>query len=135
MYMQKISLRTDTCIMNTEEMERFRQLIMKKKADIFSQLGYLRTVNENPAKTSSNPLHVEDEVSDTIEREIAYNLAHREENSLKHLNEALERISKGTYGVCQTCGEDISKFRLEAVPHATQCIKCQSKEEKKRRGL
>lgn len=131
----EISFETDTRIMTKEEMERFRQLILKKKKEIFLQLGYLRTVNENPAKTSSNPLHVEDEVSDTIEREIAYNLAHREKNSLENLNQALERINKGTYGVCQTCGEDINKARLEAVLHATQCIKCQSREEKRRRGL
>ncbi|MHB9027245.1 MAG: TraR/DksA family transcriptional regulator [Candidatus Latescibacterota bacterium] len=121
--------------MNKEEMECFRQLILKKKRDLLSQLGYLKTINDNPAKTSSNPFHVEDEVSDTIDREVAFTLAHREKMYLRHLNHALERIDNGTYGACQTCGEDINKPRLEAVPHATQCVKCQNSEEKRRRGL
>ena len=120
--------------MNKEEMEVFRQLILKKKRDILS-IRSMEVINDNPAKTSSNPYYMEDEVSDTIEREIAYNLAHREKTSLQNLNKALERIDNGTYGACQTCGEDINKPRLEAIPHATQCIKCQSKEEKRRRGL
>lgn len=120
--------------MNKEEMERFRQLILKKKRAVLS-IRSLERINENPAKTASNPYYMEDEVSETQEREIAYALASREKQSLKQLNQALERISKGTYGACQTCGEDINKPRLEAVPHATQCIKCQSKEEKRRRGL
>jgi DnaK suppressor protein len=121
--------------MNKEEMESFRKLIVNKKIEIFAQLGYLRTINDNLAKTSSNPLHVEDEVSDTIEREIAYNLAHREKNTLQLLNQALERINNGTYGICLTCGAEINKPRLEALPTAAQCVICQNKEEKRRRGL
>lgn len=121
--------------MKKAEMEYYRQLILHKKRELLTQLGYLQTVNENPAKTSSNPYHVEDEVSDNIEREIAFTLAHREERYLHHLNQALERINSGTYGACESCGEDINKPRLEAVPHTTQCITCKSKEEKKRRGL
>ncbi len=39
---------------------------------------------------------------------------------------ALDRIQKGTYGECETCGESIGKKRLEAIPHAVQCINCAS---------
>jgi DnaK suppressor protein len=120
--------------MNQEEMDHFRQLIMQKKRDILS-IRPLDAIKDNLAKTVSNPLYVEDEVSEAIEREIAYALASREKQSLQQLNQALERIMKGTYGVCLTCGEEINKLRLEAVLHATQCIKCQSKEEKRHRGL
>ena len=56
--------------------------------------------------------------------------ASKEGRYLHHLNEALDRIESGTFGVCRTCGQEISKARLEAVPHATQCIQCKSREER-----
>jgi RNA polymerase-binding transcription factor DksA len=39
---------------------------------------------------------------------------------------ALERIAEGTYGECVNCGEPVGEKRLEAIPHAPQCIKCAS---------
>ena len=47
---------------------------------------------------------------------------------LHHLREALRRIGDGAYGICR-CGKEISRDRLEALPHATMCIECKSKEE------
>lgn len=44
------------------------------------------------------------------------------EKSLKHVDHALERIQKGTYGVCEVCGVEINPNRLEANPYATTCI-------------
>lgn len=43
---------------------------------------------------------------------------------LRQIGRALERIEAGDYGKCETCGSEISKNRLEAVPHASHCIKC-----------
>ena len=76
-----------------------------------------------------------DQGTDTMEREMAFSLASREGRYLHHLNEALGRIEKGLYGKCRTCDNNISVKRLEAVPHATQCIKCKNSEEKKKRGM
>ena len=43
------------------------------------------------------------------------------------IDEALEKIEEGTYGVCEVCGKNIPKKRLEALPEATMCIKCHTK--------
>lgn len=43
---------------------------------------------------------------------------------IRQIEEALRRISEGSYGVCANCGEDIAPKRLEALPTATRCIKC-----------
>ena len=45
---------------------------------------------------------------------------------IARIETALSRIADGTYGECATCGDDIPPARLEAVPHAAQCIKCAS---------
>lgn len=47
----------------------------------------------------------------------------------KMLDRALESLRRGTYGVCQSCGAQISARRLEAVPDAALCISCQEQME------
>ncbi len=127
--------------MDKNETNYFRNLILKKKQDLLAELGYLEsasmsvTSKDQAGDLSSYSFHMADQGSDTMEREIAFTLASREGRYLHHLNEALERIDSGSYGKCRTCGGEISKPRLEAVPHATQCIKCKNTEEKRQRGL
>ncbi|MCD6308019.1 MAG: TraR/DksA C4-type zinc finger protein [Candidatus Latescibacteria bacterium] len=127
--------------MTKKELERFRQLIMKKKEELFAELGFLEsssmsgTSKDQSGDLSSYSFHMADQGTDTMDREMAYTLASREGRYLHHLNEALGRIENGTYGKCRTCNMDISTARLEAVPHATQCIKCKNAEEKKQRGM
>lgn len=50
-------------------------------------------------------------------------------NSLDDVNEALEKIDAGTYGVCSSCGDEIKMKRLEIVPSATLCIECRNKKQ------
>jgi RNA polymerase-binding transcription factor len=47
-----------------------------------------------------------------------------EVHEIQQIQEALKRISEGTYGICVTCGEDIDPKRLKALPTATRCISC-----------
>jgi RNA polymerase-binding protein DksA len=68
--------------------------------------------------------------TDAQEREKKFQLASKSGRLIYHIDEALRRIKDGTFGACQTCGKDISKARLEAVPHARLCIDCKEKEEK-----
>lgn len=127
--------------MTHKELEFFRKLIIRKKDELFAELGYLEssamsaTSKDQAGDLSSYSFHMADQGTDTMDREMAFTFASREGRYLHHLNEALERIENGTYGKCRSCGGEISKARLEAVPHATQCIKCKNAEEKKQRGL
>ena len=127
--------------MTKKELKYFRDLIKKKKEELLAELGYLESASMNvTAKDQSGDLssysfHMADQGTDTMEREMAFTFASREGRYLHHLNEALERIEGGTYGKCRSCGERIAKARLEAVPHATQCINCKNAEEKKQRGM
>jgi len=127
--------------MNKNDLEYFKGLIVSKKEELLSELGYLEnssmsaTAKDQSGDLSSYSYHMADQGTDTMDREMAFSLASREGRYLHHLNEALERIEKGTYGICRSCGKEISRTRLEAVPNATQCINCKNAEEKKQRGL
>jgi len=57
-----------------------------------------------------------DEVVDAIGNETA--------QSIRDIQSALARIEDGTYGECESCGGDIGRGRLEAIPEATRCVNC-----------
>jgi RNA polymerase-binding transcription factor DksA len=63
----------------------------------------------------------------TAERGEAETLAAELSDALADVDAALERLSAGTYGICDRCGQTISVSRLEAKPAARRCITCASK--------
>ena len=112
--------------MKKKDLKYFNDLILKKKEDLFVELGYLEkaslntTTKDQSGDLSSYSFHMADQGTDTMEREMAFSLASREGRYLHHLNEALARIENGTYGKCRTCDKDISRERLEAVPRSAK---------------
>lgn len=78
---------------------------------------------ESPGYRYSN--HMADEASDVFEQ--AKNLALHQnlECLLARMENALTKLEKGTYGVCEECGDRIDPARLRALPYATLCFECQ----------
>jgi DnaK suppressor protein len=66
---------------------------------------------------------------DTSRGEVASQIAEVESSELQRIEEALSKINTGEYGECNDCGKSIPLARLEAIPYATLCIKCQTKAE------
>jgi DnaK suppressor protein len=67
----------------------------------------------------------------TFEREHELALIHNIRELLAQNERALARITSGTYGVCESCGEPIGKARLQAFPRATLCVACKQREERR----
>jgi DnaK suppressor protein len=118
-----------------QDLAHFEKLIMQKREDLVKELGYLKETSmeksyqDYTGEVSTYSYHMADQGTDAQEREKAFMFASREGKYLTYLDRAMERIKAGTYGICQECGEPISKARLEAVPTATLCIACKSKKE------
>ncbi|OGE24821.1 MAG: hypothetical protein A3J42_08350 [Candidatus Dadabacteria bacterium RIFCSPHIGHO2_12_FULL_53_21] len=66
-----------------------------------------------------------DHASTDRDRELALMLADREREKLTHVDDALKRIETGTYGICESCEEEIDKERLAAMPFTKLCLSCQ----------
>lgn len=77
--------------------------------------------------------HMADVCSDNSRHEMELRLMTEEGNVLELIEQAIQRLIAGKYGICQDCGERISEARLEARPHAVYCIKCKSEREKNNR--
>jgi len=121
--------------MDQKQLEHYKKIILAKRQELVEQLDKLKNsglntaVRDGSGDHSSYTLHMADQGTDTMEREKQYLFASREQNFLYHLDLALERIEKGDFGICISCGNEIGAARLDAVPHVRLCINCKSKEE------
>jgi DnaK suppressor protein len=105
--------------MTKSELNKYKALLEAKQAEL---AGGLRNREGIAIEKTADAL---DEVQLAGERELAIRNLDRESNLLRNVRSALARIAEGSYGVCLHCEEDISPKRLNAVPWASYCIKCQ----------
>jgi DnaK suppressor protein len=98
--------------------------LLKERDDLLRGL----TRKESPNEISSHGDLV-DQSTNFSEHEVMLGLAEHDRNRLQEINHALEKIDKGTYGVCEMSGELISDERLMAMPTARYSVKCQAKME------
>ena len=78
-----------------------------------------RDVSQDPADKASN----------SYTKELLFSQSTNERNTLKLIEEALDRIAEGSFGECINCGEEITPKRLDAIPWAPHCIRCQELQE------
>jgi DnaK suppressor protein len=122
--------------MGKPELKFFENLLNEKKETLIQELGYLEdntmrlNSKEGAGDLSSHAYHLADHATETQDREQAFHMASREGKYLFYIEEALDRVRAGTFGVCKKCGKLIPKARLEAVPTAKMCIECKTKQER-----
>jgi len=95
--------------------------------------GYLHdSQREASGDLSAYSIHMADIAADSYERDKSAELADNINNILYEIDEALYRIEKGEYGLCEVCHNKINEERLQAMPYARTCIDCQKKKENPR---
>jgi DnaK suppressor protein len=113
-------------IMKKKDTEYFRKLLTERVEILLSEAS--RTVSGMTGEIANFP-DPTDRASLEADRNFMLRIRDRERKLIMKIRDALERIDKGTYGICQTCGSEISIKRLKARPVTTQCIDCKTKEE------
>lgn len=130
-----------------EDLDHFREVILEKRNEIIEQLQNLREQMMDPTtgqyvnENSPYSLHMAEQGTDAMEREKIFLWAQRENKFLGYLDDALQRIENGTYGICIECIDEpqhlcptcplVPKERLVAVPHSQLCLPVKQKQEKK----
>lgn len=103
--------------------ERFSEALTLKSRELRASMSA-----QNAAQVVARPDHVSDE-GDLSQRShdewIFLNRNKLEAKVLRDVEDALRRVESGRFGVCQECGEPISRKRLEALPWAKYCVSCQ----------
>ncbi len=86
-------------------------------------------ISEDFQLTRDDMLDEADMTSSEMETSMRMRLRNRETLFLKKVDEAIQRIAEGSFGECESCGEDIEGKRLEARPTTTMCVSCKEESE------
>ncbi|MBW1659234.1 MAG: TraR/DksA family transcriptional regulator [Deltaproteobacteria bacterium] len=115
-------------MLRPEDIERFKMRLLEERAKILKDMEKL--VKDSNELGKDGTMDIGDEASDLSNRQLLLSLNEADRKKLMEIDEALERIEEGTYGICEECGEPISIKRLEVKPTAIYCVECKSRLEK-----
>jgi DnaK suppressor protein len=115
--------------MTSAELDKFREALLDRRRLL---KGNVENMEGQALKASDQDFsvdHMADHGSDNFEQEFTLGLIEGEEEQLREINAALERLDDGSFGLCESCHKPIGKERLRAIPFARLCIECKRKEE------
>lgn len=100
----------------------------KRLLDILQELGVRIEHMEDSVLRSDGdpaPLEVDELGADNSQQESQLGLLENEEEILREVYDAISRVDKGVYGVCESCSGEIPPRRLDVLPYARHCVACQ----------
>lgn len=119
--------------MNKKESKKFKEILIRRRDEILKSVDLTK---EQGMGFSLDDLPDEvDLASSESEQSMSLRLRDRERVLLKKIEKVLKKIDDGTYGVCESCGEEIGLKRLEARPVTDLCIRCKEEQEKMERSF
>ena len=113
--------------------KRFYDALMASRSQFTQQMNFHSSealVNNANAGEAGMSTHMADLGSDNARHDMELAMITNEGDALELIDEAIERLLKGSYGECLDCSVKISEARLEAKPYARFCIKCKTIREK-----
>ena len=119
-------------IMKKKELDFFKEHLNNLLEELLSQADETVSGMNSPKENFPDPT---DRASLEADRNFMLRIRDRESKLILKVKKALARIETGTFGICESCGEDISFDRLKARPVTTQCIDCKTKEETLEKAL
>jgi DnaK suppressor protein len=107
---------------------KFRKILLKEREQI---VGEVKQIVESSNEMGQDGIQdIGDEAANIYNKQVLLSLNENERMRLQEVDESLDRIENGTYGICEECGEPIGLKRLEVRPVAKYCVPCKTKLEK-----
>jgi RNA polymerase-binding transcription factor DksA len=122
------------------DLKHFETRLLAERARITREMGHIENtiLKVNPRDSAGEvggySFHMADAGTDSMEREISFDIASKEGRLLREIDDALRRIYNGVYGICEASGKPIARARLEALPWARYTIEEQHNMEMKQRA-
>ena len=116
--------------MDKRKVKTYRDKLLARRESLFSQVTEAEmSSRERDLEATQDPA---DMAANAYTKELLISMSANDRKLLQLIDEALERVERGEYGECVNCGEPLTEKRLDAVPWARYCLKCQDLQE---RGL
>ncbi|EEF57692.1 transcriptional regulator, TraR/DksA family [Pedosphaera parvula Ellin514] len=106
----------------------YYQNLLELREQLLKQMSGL--AKESAQELAGYSLHMADSGTDNFDRDFALSLLSSDQDAIYEIEEALKRIEKNTYGVCELTGKPIPKARLEAIPWTRFTVQAQAQLEK-----
>ncbi len=111
--------------------DSLHRMLMAKRQEVLKEIGGSlgQSVTEDQKQRIESAKDIGDQALMDLEREVDISLMEMRNKKRQMIDEAMTRLSEGTYGICAECGVDISEKRLAVVPFAKLCVECQARTE------
>jgi RNA polymerase-binding transcription factor DksA len=110
------------------EWAKYHQHLLELRERLLSQMSGL--AKESAEEMTNYSLHMADSGTDNFDRDFALSLLSSDQDAIYEIEEALKRIEKRTYGICELTGKAIPKTRLDAIPWTRFTVEAQSQLER-----
>lgn len=112
------------------EIAKFKERLEEMRDKLTHQYSTAAVEVQTPDEATGYSQHQADEGTDDFDRTISIELTTKEQELLRQILRALEKIQDGTYGVCDISGDEIPRARLDVMPYACTTVAAQEKLEK-----
>lgn len=118
--------------MDAEKKEQLRQRLLERKRKLWAEVrSQIKDgLDEGYQELLATARDEEDQAQVSLLEETQISLIEPKRQELLAIEDALQRLENGSYGICEMCGEPIEPRRLEIMPQVTLCRDCQSRKEK-----
>ncbi len=118
--------------MTTLNLEQLRSRLESEQKRLLMELEQMETsAQPTEVRREGSPFGKrEEEATESFELEKRLALERQLRGHLAEIEQALRKLEKGTYGLCDVCGQPIDPGRLEALPEANLCLNCKAKQPK-----
>ncbi len=123
-------------VLNKTELKKFEKLLLEERERLLNSIENIEEASrtESGRDNGGDLTSYAETGTDSFGMETALNIASGESQRLMDINDALQRIKRGTYGICEGSGKPIPKKRLEAFPAARFCVEYQEELERDQTG-
>lgn len=119
--------------LSKKQLEKFRERLLSWRRELEEEMNQvIHGMHEETQESFPDPT---DQATMETDRDFDLRLRERERMLIRKIDQALNRIENGTYGICESCGGEIGYKRLQARPVTTLCIDCKTEQEHEERTL
>ena len=109
--------------------KKAKQMLLKMRDHLIEEIAEKRKMESSALKDEIADFY--DSADEERDRQLSHLISDRDREKLFEIDEAIQRIEEGAYGICEECSKKILETRLRVMPFARHCIACQSALEKK----
>jgi len=116
-----------TAVMDKKRLDYYKKKLQVRREELLKTIA--RTGEEGRAADDDPTVDLADKAANSYTKEFLFGQTNTDRATLQLIDESLERIKSGSYGICVHCETELQQKRLEAVPWARHCTACQEKHE------